>query len=117
MTGKISNEARLKHIIDAINDIEDFTSEISYSEFINNKLVKNATVRQLEIIGEASNNITNEIIIKYSEIDWRQIINFRNIIIHEYFIVDYETVWEIIKDDLPPFKQSVIKILKEEFNN
>jgi uncharacterized protein with HEPN domain len=117
MREKISNEARLRHISDAINDIESFTEGLSISEFKKNSLVKSATVRQLEIIGEASNHLTTELREKYSEIDWKEVIGFRNIVVHEYFIVDYSIVWHIVQNYIPELKLFINEVLDKEFNN
>lgn len=117
MTGKISNEARLKHIIDAITEIESYISNVRQSDFYNNSMLRNATVKQLEIIGEASKHLSQSIKDKYNDLDWRDISSFRNILIHEYFVVDYSMVWDIINNDLPFLKEFATKILKEEFKN
>lgn len=117
MTGKTNDSLRLNHINDAILCIESFVNEISFDNFLKNELVTSAVIRKLEIIGEASNHLSVTLKDKYSEIDWQQIIGFRNIIAHEYFIVDNELVWEVIQNDLPAFKKVIAKILKEEFNN
>jgi uncharacterized protein with HEPN domain len=117
MTKKISNEPRLRHILEAINNIENFTSQLTFSDFFSNNLVKSATVRELEIIGEAANHLTQELKNKYNEVNWEEIIGLRNIIIHEYFTVDYEVVWEIVNNDIQPLKSIVIKILNEELSN
>ena len=116
MSGKIDDRLRLNHIFDAIVSIEWFINEISIDEFLKNDLIVSAVIRKLEIIGEASNHLSSSIKNKYSETDWVQIVGFRNIIAHEYFIVDNELVWEVVQNDLPSFKQVIIKIL-EEFNN
>jgi uncharacterized protein with HEPN domain len=117
MNVKIDDNLRLNHIYDAILSIELFIEEISFDNFLKNELVTSAVIRKLEIIGEASNHLSATLKDKYSEIDWQQIIGFRNIIAHEYFIVDNELVWEVIHNDLPVFKKVITKILKEEFNN
>lgn len=104
MTGKINDSLRLNHIYDAILSIESFVDDISFDNFLENELVTSAVIRKLEIIGEASNHLSLTIKDKYSEIDWPQIIGFRNIIAHEYFIVDNELVWEVVHNDLPAFK-------------
>ncbi|MBE2226762.1 MAG: DUF86 domain-containing protein [Ignavibacteria bacterium] len=116
MSGKIDDTLRLNHIIDAIVHIESFIEGISFDNFIKNELITSAVIRKLEIIGEASNHLSSSIKNKYSETDWVQIVGFRNIIAHEYFIVDNELVWEVVQNDLPSFKQVMINIL-EEFNN
>ena len=65
----------------------------------------------MEIIGEASNHITDETKSKFSEIEWSQIIGMRNVFVHEYFGVDPILVWDIIINDLPDLKAKIIKIL------
>ncbi len=116
MREKISDEARLKHISDAIANLEGFTDGIGISEFLNNELIKNAVVRQLEIIGEAANRLTPDLKERYTEINWKEIVGFRNIVIHEYFLIDYSVVWDIIENYIPQLKLIIEKIIKNEFN-
>ena len=101
---------RLLHILDAIKEIEKYTSTVSFSDFEQNSMMLHATVRQLEIIGEASNHLSNEIITTYLTVEWKQIIGFRNLLIHEYFGVDIAVVWNIIQFDLPHLKNEIITI-------
>jgi uncharacterized protein with HEPN domain len=70
-----------------------------------------ASIKQLEIIGEACNHISDEVKSKFSEIEWTQIVGMRNVFIHEYFGVDQHIVWEIIKTDLPDLKIKINEIL------
>jgi uncharacterized protein with HEPN domain len=72
-----------------------------------------ATLRQLEIIGEASNRLSAEIVNNNSSVPWARIIGLRNIVIHEYFGVDEYTIWNIIKINLPDLKQKIGIILSE----
>jgi uncharacterized protein with HEPN domain len=65
----------------------------------------------MEIIGEASNHISDEAKSKFTTIEWSQIIGMRNVFVHEYFGVDITLVWEIIKNDLPDLKEKIKKIL------
>ena len=116
MSGKIDDRLRINHIYDAIVSIEKFVKDIPIDKFLMNDLIISAVIRKLEIIGEASNHLSSSIKNKYPETDWVQIIGVRNIIAHEYFIVDNELVWEVVQNDLPSFKQVIMKIL-EEFNN
>jgi len=73
-----------------------------------------AIVRNFEIIGEASGKIPQDIRNKYPFIDWRKIADFRNILAHEYFGIDSEIMWEIIKDKLPELKRGIQAILEKE---
>jgi len=72
-----------------------------------------ATVKQLEIIGEASNQLTDHFKKLYKEIEWREIVGLRNILIHEYFGIDTKIVWDILQIDLPKLKIRVEDILKQ----
>lgn len=81
-------------------------------EFISNKDIKDANIRRLEIIGEAVKNISKKLREKYKEIEWNKIAGTRDKVIHNYFGVNLEIVWTIIKEDLPDLKKKVEKILK-----
>lgn len=111
MRNKLGDKVRLQHILDAINEIESYVTGIDSSGFIENSMMKFAWIKQLEIIGEASNHITDETKSKLPNILWSQIIGMRNIFVHEYFGIDSSLVWEIIKNDLPDLKEKVIGIL------
>lgn len=113
MKNNIGDEARLKHILDAISEIESYTRGIAFEEFAQNSMMKFATIKQLEIIGEAANRISDELKGKYSEIEWRKIVGLRNILIHEYFGVDENVVWGIITKDIPELKNQANHILAE----
>jgi uncharacterized protein with HEPN domain len=102
---------RLQHIFDAILEIENYTSKADFSDFEKNSMMLHASVRQLEIIGEASNHLSKEILETYQTVEWKQIIGFRNLLIHEYFGVDITVVWNVIQFDLPHLKKEVIKII------
>lgn len=86
---------------------------MSYREFVANELVQDVVVRNLEIIGEASKKIPEEIKSKYSDIEWRKMAGLRDILIHEYFGVDLEILWDIIKNKLPELGEGVSKILSD----
>lgn len=81
----LSDKARLQHIREAIRKIEDFTKSEDELSYAKNELVQSAVERQLEIIGEAANNLSNEFKSKYPEMEWNKLRGFRNIIVHEYF--------------------------------
>src|SRR6187431_3684698 len=113
MKGKISDEIRLKHILDAINFIETFSAGKSKDDIYNNFMYRFSIERQLEIIGEAANNLSPILLEKHPDIPWPQIISFRNFIVHEYFGLDLELVWDVIINHIPSFKIQVEKILNE----
>ena len=104
----------LQDILDATGDIENFIDEMTYEQFIKDKKTLNAVVRSIEIIGEASKNLPNSLKAKYSELPWREITGMRDKLIHAYFGVDTETLWKAAKDNIPPLKASIQKMLKEQ---
>lgn len=113
MKSELGDKARLQHISDAIKEIEKYIENSSYEDFQSNSMMQFATVKQLEIIGEASNQLTEHFRKLYKEIEWREIIGLRNILIHEYFGIDTKIVWDILETDLPKFKIQVEEILKQ----
>ena len=113
MKGKISDRLRLRHILDAIQHIENFSTGKTKDDFFNDLMYRFSVERQLEIIGEAANNISNDTKNRYPTTPWEKIISFRNFLAHEYFGLDLELVWGIVELHLLPLKQDVEKILKE----
>jgi len=103
----------LQDILDAVNDIESFVGSMSYEEFIRDRKTLNAVVRSIEIIGEASKNIPDTVKAKYKELPWKQMTGMRDKLIHAYFGVDVETLWKAVKENIPPLKQAIQKILKD----
>lgn len=106
----------INHIIDAINDIQESTKNLSKTQFRKNKDVRDATLRRLEIIGEASKNISDNTKKIHPDIEWKKIAGTRDILIHHYFGVDTNTVWDVVKKDIPILKKAVLKI-RDELNN
>ena len=100
----------LIHIQEAIDSIEHYLEGISYERFTSNKMILDAVVRELEIIGEASNNLSEEFREQYSDILWRRMKDMRNFLIHEYFGVNIKVVWDTCKKNLPELKQFVTGI-------
>ena len=103
-----------------LGDIEEscekvlrFTKGMTYKEFVHDDLHFDAVLRNLEIIGEAVKNISEETRQKHPQIKWRKIAAFRDIVAHEYFGVNEETIWDIIKNEIP-FLLSVVKVMLGE---
>ncbi len=91
----------IKHMIKAIKNIEEYTLELTLEEFLKNKLVKDAVVRNLEVIGEATKKINDGFRNKHPEIPWKYMAAFRDRLIHHYFGIDYSLVWDVVKNKLP----------------
>jgi uncharacterized protein with HEPN domain len=105
MKGLITDKTRVLHILEAITEIENYLLGISINDFLINSEKRFATIKQIEIIGEACNALTSEFKDGHPEINWKPIRGFRNISIHEYFAVNFQIVWEIAQNDLPVLKQ------------
>jgi len=103
----------LNHILESINNVEEFSKGLSKKDFENNKLKQMAIVRCIEVIGETTKNLPIGFANKYSEVEWNKIAGMRDKLIHHYFGVDLDKVWEVIKKDLPILKREVEKILKD----
>jgi len=100
----------LKDILESIENIKEFSKDISEVEFKKSKLLQDAIIREIEIIGEAVKNISNETKEKYPYIEWRNIAGARDIFVHGYFQVNLERVWDIVKNNLKNLKQKIIKV-------
>jgi len=102
----------LKDILEAIEQIEKYAVK-GEDEYMQNELIQKWMVYHLQVIGEASNKITNNIQDKYSSISWPQIIGLRNIIVHEYFGIDLEEIWNTIMIDIPKLKIDISRIVED----
>ncbi|MBL1215310.1 MAG: DUF86 domain-containing protein [Ignavibacteriae bacterium] len=111
MKNRLGDKARLEHILDAINEVSGYTEDISFESFQENSMMQFATVKQLEIIGEAANHLTTSLKDLHSEIDWREIVSLRNLLVHEYFGIDLKIVWDIVNFDLPKIKIQIAGIV------
>ncbi|MCX6750080.1 MAG: DUF86 domain-containing protein [Candidatus Pacearchaeota archaeon] len=105
--------AFIEHILESINAIEDFSKNISKKELVVNRLNQSAIVREIEIIGEAVKNLSEDIKDKHKEIEWKDIAGTRDKMIHHYFGVDLDIIWNIIKISIPDLKIKILKIKKE----
>lgn len=104
----------IRHILDAVVRIEQYTTKLTQADFENNFMVQDAVLRNLILVGEAAKNIPEEFKQKFTHIEWKKIVGMRNKVVHEYFIIDIETVWNVIQRDLPLLKHSFSALLKSE---
>ena len=107
------DKAYLRDMLDAISDIEVFIGNINEAEFYKNKEKRYAVVRALEIIGEAAKNLSKELRSKHKEIPWKEIAGMRDKLIHWYFGIKWELVWETVKNKIPVLKKQLLKISVE----
>lgn len=102
----------IEDILECIGKIEEYTEDMSFDEFGKDSKTVDAVVRNLEVIGEASKNVPDEVKKQYQKIYWEGMIGLRNRIVHEYFGVDLKIVWHIIKEELPALKEKMKLVLE-----
>jgi len=110
---KRSLELLIEDLWESIEKIERYTEGMTQDNFESDEKTTDAVVRNLEIIGEAAGRLPQDFTDRNSEIEWVKIIGLRNRIVHEYFGVDLQIIWQILKKDLPAFKVSLKKIRSE----
>ena len=102
---------RIQDILASIQKIEDYLGGLTLDQFKQNELVIDAVVRNFEIIGEASKSIPPDIRKAHSTIPWEQMSGMRNVLIHEYFGIDIDTIWHTAKLHLPSLKKQLKLVL------
>jgi uncharacterized protein with HEPN domain len=107
-------QLRVQDMLERIESISQLVNHLSFEDVQNNPILAKAILFDLLVIGEASANIDEAIIVKYSEINWGDIIGMRNIVIHQYFRISLEILWDTIKNDLPTLKQQLQNLLESE---
>jgi len=110
---KRSDDLLLNDILESITKIKLYTSNLNFDSFINDSKTVDAVIRNFEIIGEASNRLSEVFKENNVEIDWFRIIGFRNRIVHDYMGIDFEIVWLIIQNDLDSLLLNIEKIISK----
>jgi len=106
----------IEDILESIKLIEQYIKNLSKENINKNQGIKDSIVRRLEIIGEAVKNIPDDFKERYPEIPWKKIAGLRDIIIHAYFNIDLDILWDIIQKDLLDLKENIQRIKKEMMN-
>lgn len=113
MREKPRDKERLHHILESIGNIGKFTKNVSLELFLKDKMMQFAITKNFEIIGEAAFCTTKDLRTDNPEIDWKGIIGFRHVLIHDYYNINLETLWNIKENKLPQLKKQIALLHKK----
>ena len=113
MRERVRDKGRLEHILQAIDKVFEFSSGVKREDFQKDSILYFAIVKNIEIIGEASYMLSLEFKDSHPDTDWQVIIAMRHFLVHGYYQVDPEEVWNVIEQDLQPLKDQILKYIKE----
>jgi uncharacterized protein with HEPN domain len=95
------DEQRLNDILEALETVSRFIRSKSEAEFLNDEVLRSAVAQQLTVVGEAAARMSTELRQRHGHVPWMDIIGFRNIVVHEYFGIDWPTVWHTATEEAP----------------
>lgn len=113
MRSPLNDKARLEHIQNAINTIEEYVAGKVFEDIVTNKILRHAVTWNIQVIGEASNKLSKEFIVAHPNTNWRGVIGMRHVLVHDYYQIDEEGIWNVIEIDLPPLKAQIEQYLSE----
>ena len=105
----------LDDIVDAADSIARFLNDLEKETFLRDELHQSAVLQKLIVIGEAASRLSAEFRTRHAEIEWPDIVSLRNIAVHEYFGVSWDTVWNTAMQDVPTLRERIAAILAAEF--
>ncbi len=109
---KRDDRVYLVHILEAMEQIELYVQGLNHDTFMQTRLIQDGVIRQLEIIGEATKNLSDATRNNSPEVPWRDMAGMRDILIHQYFGVDMSAVWDTVMQDIPELKKYMVKLIK-----
>ena len=113
MREKVRDRGRLEHILEAIESIEEYHAQYTFADIKKNKLIFYGFTKLVEVIGEAVYMLSTEFRNSHSDVNWRQIERMRHVLVHGYYTIDPESLWDTIEVDIPDLKPWIVKYLSE----
>ena len=111
MREKVRDRGRLEHILEAIESIEEFHAQYTFQDIKKNKLIFYGFTKLVEVIGEAVYMLSTEFRDSHSDVNWRQIERMRHVLVHGYYTIDPESLWDTIEVDIPELKPWIVRYL------
>ena len=106
---------RLRHMLDAAKELEDFTHSKTRQDLDDDRLLALGVIKAIEIVGEAASKVSTDVKSQFSDIPWEDITGMRNRLIHVYFRVDLNRVWDTVKEDIPKLKSILERIITDNW--
>ena len=113
MREAIKDRGRLEHMLAAIENVEEFTKDINLDDFVKSKVLFFAVVKNIEIVGEATYMLTKEYKQAHTSVPWLVIEKMRHVLVHGYYTISPEKVWETVQEDIPLLKEQIVALLNE----
>lgn len=113
MREKIRDKNRLEHIVESISNLYEFTDGLTFDDYLANKILKFAVIKNLEIIGEAAYMLSLDFKEQHNEVEWRDISDMRHVLVHGYYQISDEMVWQVIQNDLKPLEIQIKSYLRD----
>ncbi|MBP5341076.1 MAG: DUF86 domain-containing protein [Bacteroidales bacterium] len=113
MREAIRDRGRLQHMLEAIDNVNEFTQGVTLEELVDNKMLRHAVAHNLQIIGEAAYKLTKEFCASHPEVLWKDVIGLRHVLVHDYYKIDFPELWIIIHEELPPLRKQVMSFIEE----
>lgn len=110
----IRDRGRLEHIMSAIEHIERFIEGKNFDDFRSDSMLFYAVVKNIEIIGEAANNLTKDIRARHPEIEWTDVIGMRHVLVHDYYNISPTLAWKTANNNIPTLKQQISNIIQND---
>jgi len=114
MREQIRDKGRLQHILESIDYALEFTNGVDFEEFLKDKMLQFAVVKNIEIIGEASYKITKDFKEEHPEVEWQVITDLRHVLVHGYYQIRLEIIWDIILKELHPLREKIQRLCDNE---
>jgi len=111
MREKPKDKERLYHIIEAIDNIHEFIDSKSFEIFRNDKMLRFAVIKNLEIVGEAAYLLTKDFKTHHDSIEWIDIIGMRHVLVHGYYQIKDEIIWATIETELHPLRDKISELI------